>query len=162
MLQCSEKFSLALRQSFIDRHWMKREWDFRTVSFVLAAIVGSKNKNIHLRDLKDVNFLLILNLLILKLKTILVTLGKITKWSISFANFHFGYLTGVCFKYLYFQGYIFTHFVYNRSFGQIWIKIIGWSIRVENCNFRTAFRNYDVPFCIWKRLLAYFGKIYRI
>ena len=77
---------------------MKREWDFRTVSFVLAAIVGSKNKNIHLRDLKDVNFLLILNLLILKLKTILVTLGKITKWPISFAKFPFWVLNRCLFQ----------------------------------------------------------------
>ena len=148
MLQCSKKSSLSRRQSFIDQQWMKEKGDFRTVSFVLATIVCSKNKNIHLRDLKDVNFLLILNLLILKLKKILVTLGKITKWPISLANFHFDYLKGACFKYLYFQGYSFTHFVYNKSFGQIWIKIIEWSIIVENSNFRTAFRNYDVPFCI--------------
>ena len=35
---------------------MKREGDCRTVTFVLATIVGSKNKNIHLRDFKDVDF----------------------------------------------------------------------------------------------------------
>ena len=35
---------------------MKGEGDFRIVSFVLATIVGSKNKNINLRDLKDVDF----------------------------------------------------------------------------------------------------------
>ena len=35
---------------------MKGEGDCRTVSFVLATIVGSKNKNIHLRDFKDVDF----------------------------------------------------------------------------------------------------------
>ena len=28
----------------------------RTVKFVLATIMGSKNKNIHLRDFKDVDF----------------------------------------------------------------------------------------------------------
>ena len=35
---------------------MKGEGDWRTVSFVLATIVGSKNKNIHLRDFEDVRF----------------------------------------------------------------------------------------------------------
>ena len=35
---------------------MKREGDCRSVTFVLATIVGSKNKIIHLRDLKDVDF----------------------------------------------------------------------------------------------------------
>ena len=35
---------------------MKGEGDCRAVSFILAAIVGSKNKNIHLRDFKDVDF----------------------------------------------------------------------------------------------------------
>ena len=35
---------------------MKGEGDCRTVSFVLATIVGSKNTNIHLQDFKDVNF----------------------------------------------------------------------------------------------------------
>ena len=35
---------------------MKGEEDCRTVSFVLDIIVGSKNKNIHLWDFKDVDF----------------------------------------------------------------------------------------------------------
>ena len=35
---------------------MKEEGDWRTVSFVLATIVGSKNKSIHLRDFKNVDF----------------------------------------------------------------------------------------------------------
>ena len=35
---------------------MKGEGDCRTVSFVLATIVGSKNKYINLRDFKDVDF----------------------------------------------------------------------------------------------------------
>ena len=35
---------------------MKGERDCRRVTFVLATIVGSKNKNIHLRDFKDVYF----------------------------------------------------------------------------------------------------------
>ena len=56
MLQSSDKFSLSLLQSFIDQHCMKGEGDWRTVTFILAAIVSSKNKNIHLRDFKDVDF----------------------------------------------------------------------------------------------------------
>ena len=35
---------------------MKREGDCRSVIFALATIVGSKNKIIYLRDLKDVDF----------------------------------------------------------------------------------------------------------
>ena len=35
---------------------MKGEGDCRSVTFVLATIVGSKNKSIHLRDFKDVYF----------------------------------------------------------------------------------------------------------
>ena len=35
---------------------MKGEGNCRTVSFVVARIVGSKNKNSHLRDFKDVDF----------------------------------------------------------------------------------------------------------
>ena len=50
MLQSSEKLSLSLRQSFIDQHWMKEEGNCRSIIFVLATIVSSKNKNIYLRD----------------------------------------------------------------------------------------------------------------
>ena len=56
MLQSSEKFSLSLRQSLIDQHWMMREAECRSITFVLATIVGSKSKNIHLQDFKDVDF----------------------------------------------------------------------------------------------------------
>ena len=35
---------------------MKGEGDCRSVTFVLAKIVGSKNKNIHLRDFKEADF----------------------------------------------------------------------------------------------------------
>ena len=35
---------------------MKGEGNCTTVSFVLATIVGSKNKNSHLRDFKNVDF----------------------------------------------------------------------------------------------------------
>ena len=35
---------------------MKGEGDCRTVTLVLATIMGSKNKSIHLWDFKDVDF----------------------------------------------------------------------------------------------------------
>ena len=35
---------------------MRGEGDCRTIIFALATIVGSKNKHIHLRDFKDVDF----------------------------------------------------------------------------------------------------------
>ena len=34
---------------------MKGEGDHRTATFVLATVVGSKSKNIHLRDFRDVD-----------------------------------------------------------------------------------------------------------
>ena len=34
---------------------MKEEGNCRSVTFALATIVGSENKNIHLRDFKDVD-----------------------------------------------------------------------------------------------------------
>ena len=55
-MQSSEKLSLSLRQSFIDQHRMNGEGDCRSVTFVLATIVSSKNKNTNLRDFKDVDF----------------------------------------------------------------------------------------------------------
>ena len=55
MLQNS-KNSVCRSQLFVDQHWMKGEGNCRTVSFVLATIVSSKNKIIYLRDFKDVNF----------------------------------------------------------------------------------------------------------
>ena len=56
MLQSSEKFSLSLRQSFLDQHGMKGEGDCKAITFVLVTVVSSKNKGIHLRDFKDVDF----------------------------------------------------------------------------------------------------------
>ena len=56
MLQSSEKFSLSLRHSFIDQHRIKGEGGYRTVAFVLATLMGSISKNIHLQDFKDVDF----------------------------------------------------------------------------------------------------------
>ena len=55
-MQSSEKLSLSLRQSFIDQYRMKGEGDCRSVTFVLATIVSSKNKNTNLRDFKVVDF----------------------------------------------------------------------------------------------------------
>ena len=104
---------------------MKEEGDCRTVTFVLATIVGSKNKKIHLRDFKDVDFNFA-----------------------HFANFKFAYfeieesfgliwvklqnglfhsqisILGTSKVLVPSKGFMFTHFVYNRKFGQIWIKII--------------------------------------
>ena len=77
MLQSSEKFSLSLRHSSIDQHWMRGEWDCGTVIFDLGTIVGSKNKNeISIYEISRMCILilvilLILNLLILKLKKVL-------------------------------------------------------------------------------------------
>ena len=39
---------------------MKGEGDCKSVTFALATIVGLKNKNIHFRDFKDVDFNFIL------------------------------------------------------------------------------------------------------
>ena len=55
---------------------------------------------------------LILILLILKLKKVFVDLDKITKWSISLASFHFGYLKGACFNY----GLFYHSFCVQRKF----------------------------------------------
>ena len=57
--------------------------------------------------------LLILILLILKLKKFWVSLGKITKRSISLANFQFGYLKGPVSG----MGFIFARFVCIERFG---------------------------------------------
>ena len=87
---------------------MKGEGDCRTFSFILATIVGSKNKNIHLRDFKDVdfNFTHFANFKFACFEievSFWMNLVKLTKWPISLANFHFGYLKGARFKYkLYF------------------------------------------------------------
>ena len=93
---------------------MKGEGDCRTFILVLATTVGSKNKNIHLRDFKDVDF-------------------NFTH----FANFKFAYFEieesfGLIWVklqngrfnlqisiFVSSRGFIFTHFVYNRNFGQI-------------------------------------------
>ena len=69
-----------------------------------------------------------------------VSLGKITKWSISPQIF----ISVACFKY---GLYFFPHFVYNWSFGKIWVTIKEWFIRIENFDFGTRFTNYGAPFC---------------
>ena len=45
------------------------------------------------------------------------------------------------------MGFIFAHFVYKGSFGQMKVKITERSIRLENFHFGARFTNYDVPFC---------------
>ena len=45
----------CISRSNINIKWRERE-DFGSVTFVLATIVGSKNKSIYLRDFKDVDF----------------------------------------------------------------------------------------------------------
>ena len=82
---------------------MKGEGDCKTITLVLATIVGSKNKNIHLRDFKDVdfNFTHFANFKFAYFEIeeqFWVNLGKITKWPILLENFHFGYLKGARFK----------------------------------------------------------------
>ena len=43
-------------RSYIKIKWRERGGDSRSVTFVLATIVGSKSKSIYLRDFKDVDF----------------------------------------------------------------------------------------------------------
>ena len=47
------------------------------------------------------------------------------------------------------MGLIFGHFVYKGSFGQIWVKIMQGSIRLENFHFGVRLTNYGVPFCLF-------------
>ena len=130
---------------------MKGEGDCRTVTFILATIMGSKNKKIHLRDFKDVDC---------KFAYFEIEEGFRLIW-VKLQNgwLHVQICISCTSKVLVSSKGSF-HFVY-RNFGQIWIKIIEWSIRVENCHFRTRFRLRCSILCV-KRLLAYFGKIYRI
>ena len=58
-----------------------------------------------------------------------VKLDNITKWSISLGNFYFAYLKGACFEV--WALFLFSHFVYNSSFGKIWVKIKEWFIRIK-------------------------------
>ena len=86
---------------------MKGEWggDCRNVTFILATIVGSKNKSIYLRDFKDADFNIthFANFKFAYFKIEWVNLVNLTKWLISVTNFHFGYLKGTRLKFkLYF------------------------------------------------------------
>ena len=81
-------------------------------------------------------------LLILLISILLIFKFKITKLLISLANFHFEYLEGTCFKY----GLYFVHFVLNKVFGQIWVKVTEWCIRLENVPFGARFTYYGAPF----------------
>ena len=56
VLQSSKKsVPRCVSRSNINIKWRERE-DFGSVTFILATIVGSKNKSIYLRDFKDVDF----------------------------------------------------------------------------------------------------------
>ena len=56
MLQSSKKISPALRQSFMYQHQMKGEWGLQKRYIRFSYDYGLKNKSIHLRDFKDVDF----------------------------------------------------------------------------------------------------------
>ena len=102
-----------------------------------------KSKCIYLRDFKvafvkyGFQFCSFLNW-----RKFWVNLGKITKLLISLANFHFEYLKGTRFKY----GLYFVHFVLNKVFGQIWVKVTEWCIRLENVPFGARFTHNGAPF----------------
>ena len=74
---------------------MKGEGNYRTVTFVLSTIVGSKNKIIHLRDFKNVdfNFTHFANF---KFACFEIEESFRLIWVLE--NFHFGYLKGARFK----------------------------------------------------------------
>ena len=57
MLQSSKEFSpRCVGRSYINIKLRERGGDCRSVTFVLAKIVGSKNKSIYLLDFRDVDF----------------------------------------------------------------------------------------------------------
>ena len=93
---------------------MKREGDCRTVSYVLAIIMGSKSKNIFLRHFKavDFNFTHFGNPKSAYFE-IEESLGLI--W-VKLQNGRFNLQISI---FVSSRGFIFTHFVYNRNFGQI-------------------------------------------
>ena len=82
---------------------MKGKEDCRTATFVLATVVGSKIKNIHLRDFKNVDFNFA-HFASLKFahfeieESVGLIWVKLQNSTISLANFHFGYLKGAHFK----------------------------------------------------------------
>ena len=82
---------------------MKGKEDCRTATFVLATVVGSKIKNIHLRDFKNVDFNFA-HFASLKFahfeieESVGLIWVKLQNSMISLANFHFGYLKGAHFK----------------------------------------------------------------
>ena len=47
------------------------------------------------------------------------------------------------------MGFIFPHFVYKESFGQICVEITGWSLRFENFHFGAHILNYGVLFSLF-------------
>ena len=78
---------------------MKGEGELQKGYIRFSHHFGFKKQKIYLRDFKkdvDVNFTHFSNL---KFVYFEMELGKLTKWLISLANFHFGHLKGARFKY---------------------------------------------------------------
>ena len=74
---------------------MKGEGNYRTVTFVLSTIVGSKNKIIHLRDFNNVDFNFT-HFASFKFSYFEIEESFGLIWVLE--NFHFGYLKGARFK----------------------------------------------------------------
>ena len=89
--------------------------------------------------------LLMLIVLILKLKNVLGKFG----WNYKIVDFICKFPFRV-FKRCSFQVWAFVaHFVYKESFGQRWVKITEWSIRLENFHFGARFTNYAVFYFVY-------------
>ena len=99
---------------------MKGETDCRAFTFVFVTIVGSKNKNIFLRDFNDVdfNFIQFANFKFTYFE-IEESFGLI--WvKLQNGQFHLKiFILGTKKVLVSNKGFIFTHFVYNRNFGAI-------------------------------------------
>ena len=98
---------------------MKGETDCRAFTFVFVTIVGSKNKNIFLRDFNDVdfNFIQFANFKFTYFE-IEESFGLI--WvKLQNGQFHLQiFILGTKKVLVANKGFIFTHFVYNRNLGQ--------------------------------------------
>ena len=141
--------SRCVSRSYIKIKWRKSAGDSRSVTLVLATIVGSKNKSIYLRGFKDVgfNFTHFSNFKFAYFE-IEVSFGLV--WvNLQNGRFHLQISIFGNWKVLVLSiGFIFAQFLYKGSFGQIWIKITDWSIKVGDCHFGTFFTNYGIPFWI--------------
>ena len=93
---------------------MKGGWYCRSVTFVLATIVSSKNKTIYLRDFKnvDINFT---HFAYFKFAYFGIEESFGLIW-VKLQNGRFNLQISI---FVSSRGFIFTHFVYNRNFGQI-------------------------------------------